>query len=58
MWDVVPRIFACKSSLKPVMIPSVPIKAATPNVMPATETNVFSEMVRWRRLARRYLSPT
>jgi hypothetical protein len=41
------------SSLKPVMIPTVPINAATPKVIPVTETNVFNEMVRFRRLARK-----
>src|ERR687898_903974 len=46
------------SSLKPVMIPTVPINAATPKVIPVTETNVFNEMVRFRRLARKYRRPT
>ena len=32
---------------------TVPMRAATPNVMPAIETNVFSEIVRLRRLARK-----
>src|SRR5512138_3234437 len=58
MWAVVPRILACMSSLNPVMMPTVPIKAATPRVIPVTDTNVFSEMVRLRRLARRYRRPT
>jgi hypothetical protein len=31
----------------------VPINAATPKVIPVTETNVFNEMVRFRRLARK-----
>jgi hypothetical protein len=35
------------------MMPTVPIKAATPKVMPATDTNVFNEIVRFRRLARK-----
>ena len=51
--EFVPRILACKSSLKPVMIPSVAIKAATPIVTPAIEINVLKEMVRLRRFARR-----
>src|SRR5689334_24328219 len=55
---VVPRILAWMSSLKPVMMPTVPIKAATPSVIPVTETKVFKEMVRFRRLARRYRRPT
>ncbi|MDF0673857.1 MAG: hypothetical protein P0120_05885 [Nitrospira sp.] len=38
---------------KPVMMPTVPISAATPSVIPATDTKVFSEIVRLRRLARR-----
>ena len=50
---VVPRIFACTSSLNPVMIPTVPINAATPSVMPTMDTIVLKEMVRLRRLARR-----
>ena len=41
MWAVVPRILAWMSSLKPVMIPTVPINAATPKVIPVTETKVF-----------------
>ena len=53
MWAVVPKILACMSSLNPVMMPTVPIKAATPKVMPVTETKVFREIVRLRRLARR-----
>ena len=58
IWAVVPRIFAWMSSLKPVMMPTVPIKAATPRVMPVTETNVLSEIVRLRRFARKYRKPT
>src|SRR6476619_2101943 len=58
MCAVVPKIFACMSSLKPVMMPTVPIKAATPKVIPVTETTVFREIVRLRRLARRYRRPT
>src|SRR5262249_15186205 len=50
IWAVVPNILAWMSSLKPVMIPTVPIKAAT--------TKVLSEIVRLRRLARRYRRPT
>src|SRR5689334_8086861 len=46
------------SSLNPVMIPTVPIRAATPRVMPVTETNVFNEIVRFGRFARRYRRPT
>ena len=34
------------------------MSAATPNVMPVIEMKVLSEMVRVRRLARRYRSPT
>jgi hypothetical protein len=40
------------------MIPTVPINAATPKVIPVTETKVFNEMVRLRRLARKYRRPT
>src|SRR6476660_3368861 len=58
MCAVVPKILECRYSLKPVMIPTVPIKAATPKVMPVTETTVFREIVRLRRLARRYRRPT
>src|SRR6476646_8097472 len=58
MWAVVPKILACMSSLKPVMMPTVPVKAATPKVMPVTETIVFREIVRLRRFARRYRRPT
>src|SRR5512133_3361123 len=46
------------SSLNPVMMPTVPINAATPSVIPVTDTKVFKEMVRLRRLARRYRRPT
>ena len=38
------------SSLNPVMMPTVPIRAATPSVMPAMETTVFNEIVRFRVL--------
>ena len=34
------------------------MSAATPNVIPVIEMKVLSEMVRVRRLARRYRSPT
>ena len=57
MCAVVPRILDCTSSLNPVMIPTVPIKAATPSVIPAIETMVLKEMVRLRRFARRYRNP-
>ena len=40
------------------MMPTVPINAATPKVIPVTETTVFKEIVRLRRLARRYRRPT
>jgi len=53
MCEFVPRILDCRSSLKPVMMPSVAIRAATPMVTPIMEMSVLNEMVRLRRLARR-----